>query len=540
MTKSIFLNFFTGILVFCSTSLFAISNPDSVLTVARNPQQSIQNRIRAYSKLVYHFETIDTDKAIQYGNDALALPIVDSLNQDEADLYVTIAFVYNARQEYPEAIAHHKKAVEFYQKAGNKKREALICKNIGILNRKIGNYPEAIKYQMIGLGIFEELQDTVGQVDALMNIGNIYIFQEQPELAEPYFKKSYILAMQQNNPLVIADATNSYAVMYDHLGINDTAEIYYLQALQGYIENKRWIKKTKVEHNLAMIYLEEEQFDKAEEMLLASLSIFKQAPSRFQIEIATVKLNLGKVYMFTDRYNLATPILKEALTTFEEKGAKTEAKTCYSYLAKSLAKQGQFEDAFYYQEAYTNLKDSIQNSEITTNIIEITEKYESEKKEKEILELQNEANLEAKYRWTIISIGIAIISLLIILFLVYRQRSIKEAEKTKLRLQQYAKEMDLLRHKIEKDTIQYMLPNEYSIKRDDVNTMLEDELSDRELDVFMLLLEGHTNKTIGEKLFVSVNTIKYHLQKIYHKLDVGNRSDAIKSVSKTDSLLKVS
>ena len=35
----------------------------------------------------------------------------------------------------------------------------------------------------------------------------------------------------------------------------------------------------------------------------------------------------------------------------------------------------------------------------------------------------------------------------------------------------------------------------------------------------------------ADGLFVSVNTVKFHLQNIYVKLDVGNRTDAILSVS---------
>jgi DNA-binding NarL/FixJ family response regulator len=76
-----------------------------------------------------------------------------------------------------------------------------------------------------------------------------------------------------------------------------------------------------------------------------------------------------------------------------------------------------------------------------------------------------------------------------------------------------------------------MLPFEYTLNRDEVNTYLKETLSERELDVFMLLLEGKTNKTIAEELFVSVNTVKFHLQNIYLKLDVDNRTDAILSVS---------
>ena len=97
-------------------------------------------------------------------------------------------------------------------------------------------------------------------------------------------------------------------------------------------------------------------------------------------------------------------------------------------------------------------------------------------------------------------------------------------------LRSNALEMDLLRQKIE--DYDSLLPHEFTIKRDDVNFFLKKVLSSRELDVFMLLLKGFSNHKIAEQLFVSVNTVKFHLQNIYVKLDVKNRAEAVLCVSK--------
>ena len=52
-------------------------------------------------------------------------------------------------------------------------------------------------------------------------------------------------------------------------------------------------------------------------------------------------------------------------------------------------------------------------------------------------------------------------------------------------------------------------------------------LSARELEVLALVAEGHSNKEIAGKLFVSVNTVKTHLQKVYEKLEVSRRTQAV-------------
>jgi DNA-binding CsgD family transcriptional regulator len=49
------------------------------------------------------------------------------------------------------------------------------------------------------------------------------------------------------------------------------------------------------------------------------------------------------------------------------------------------------------------------------------------------------------------------------------------------------------------------------------------DLSAREQELARLLIDGHTNFDIGEKLFISVNTVKSHIKSIYKKLEVKNR-----------------
>ena len=58
------------------------------------------------------------------------------------------------------------------------------------------------------------------------------------------------------------------------------------------------------------------------------------------------------------------------------------------------------------------------------------------------------------------------------------------------------------------------------------------ELSGREVDVLKALTEGHSYKSIAEKLFVSVHTVRFHLHNIYDKLHVSSRAEAVAKVMK--------
>lgn len=56
-------------------------------------------------------------------------------------------------------------------------------------------------------------------------------------------------------------------------------------------------------------------------------------------------------------------------------------------------------------------------------------------------------------------------------------------------------------------------------------------LTHREAEIMQLIGQGFTNTELGEQLFISANTIKYHIKNIYIKLDVSNRVQALKKTA---------
>lgn len=51
-------------------------------------------------------------------------------------------------------------------------------------------------------------------------------------------------------------------------------------------------------------------------------------------------------------------------------------------------------------------------------------------------------------------------------------------------------------------------------------------LTSRELEVLQLVAGGATNGEIAQKLWVTEQTVKFHLSNVYRKLEVGNRTEA--------------
>ncbi|WP_420629685.1 tetratricopeptide repeat protein [Candidatus Leptofilum sp.] len=61
----------------------------------------------------------------------------------------------------------------------------------------------------------------------------------------------------------------------------------------------------------------------------------------------------------------------------------------------------------------------------------------------------------------------------------------------------------------------------------DVDDFLLDEFKDRELEILSLMADGLTNAAIGEKLFITKETVRWYNKQIYSKLGTSRRTEAI-------------
>ena len=67
---------------------------------------------------------------------------------------------------------------------------------------------------------------------------------------------------------------------------------------------------------------------------------------------------------------------------------------------------------------------------------------------------------------------------------------------------------------------------------------IAEPLSDREREILTLLTEGLPNRLLARRLFVSENTVKWHLKRIYEKLGVSSRAHAV-AVARSHQLVRL-
>ncbi len=133
--------------------------------------------------------------------------------------------------------------------------------------------------------------------------------------------------------------------------------------------------------------------------------------------------------------------------------------------------------------------------------------------EKELL--QKRKNLEIEYEK---KIGYFLIFLIVTLIaLVFVLIKLHLAHKEKNILMQ--RENSLMRVELEQVTKELDAQGEQKLHIQDYN------LTERQVEIINLIKEGKTNKEIGAIVFISENTVKYHLKIIYNILGIGHRWD---------------
>lgn len=79
----------------------------------------------------------------------------------------------------------------------------------------------------------------------------------------------------------------------------------------------------------------------------------------------------------------------------------------------------------------------------------------------------------------------------------------------------------------------YRFDNEHKTlmpPKEKINAYYSINLSDREYQVIQAIINGNTNSEISKRFFLSENTIKTHIKRIYQKLSVNNRAGMTRKI----------
>ena len=302
------------------------------------------------------------------------------------DMY---AKYYRDIGEIEKALTLHLEVLKYYEEAKNKVGEAKAMVSIALLMVKAGRKSEAEKYYLNAAQIREEINDMSGASLVYISLGALYSENSQPDKALSYLQKALSIQKDLGNKNIIADCAANLGKIY-----ND-----------------------KREYNKALTYINEAfatYQNQGNEEMVVLMHIYRSSS-----------------YSGLKEFKSSLSELDEALKLVNrEKALSAMMVDVYYQYYQTYKNKGDFKKALEYYELHYQLDSENMNLDMQQNISQLQEQYQSEKKEKEIFQLQNEnsikeSKLKARtYFATIISLLLA--TLVIAGVFIRRQNLLKQ------------------------------------------------------------------------------------------------------------------
>jgi two-component system sensor histidine kinase UhpB len=332
-----------------------------------------------------------------------------------------IGIIYILQSNYTEALNSFLKAKNIVEETGDKRSLGDVYMSIGSAYSNQGNYPEAIKNYFAALKNFEEINYKQGIGSCYINIGSI--FSEQNDLSEAM--KNYSAALK-----IWEELSNKKELGNVYLNIgsikqkkNNLSEALkdYLTALKISGEINDPYTQSLARLNIGEVYALQKNYTESIKYYLLSIKYMEETHSN---QLATAYGNIASVYTQMENFAEAILYYNKAVALAKKTGANDDLKDIYLGYSEMYLKTKDYKNAYENHKLYSDEKDSILNETNTKQIAEIKTKYETEKKDQEILLLNKNKqiqDLEIKKQTTLKYSFIAGLAVLLILsFLVYR------------------------------------------------------------------------------------------------------------------------
>ncbi|WP_052467086.1 tetratricopeptide repeat-containing sensor histidine kinase [Psychroserpens damuponensis] len=422
--------FFILLLCFISSFGFA-QNLDSLYAAAK----AIKNdsaKLRLYNKIGFSYIFNDTKKAIQVIQEGKALAKKAEFNYGLTELTNTHGIYMDVTGKSDSAGFYFEKALKMSREFEFPQIESMCVNNLGMFNWNRGNYDKALDYFFQSLKMNESLNDEKSTGSSLNNIGLIYQEMNLSEKALDYHYKALKVREKYNLENAQVASLNNIGINLKDLGRIDEAISFYIRGIDLANRKNNLIEYYKLLDNLANAYNENGNIDLALKTYLKALDKPDDYDAEEKSQLSSYN-NIASLYNEKENPEVALIYAKkgfELVKKFPE--IQQMSADLHLTAAESYYMLGDFNKARLNKAQYITLKDSIFSEKNAKAIAAIEVKYETQKKEKEILVQRAEL---AEHKLTIQQrdyqiyglIGVTLI-LGLIGFLFYNQQKLKNRQ----------------------------------------------------------------------------------------------------------------
>lgn len=402
-----------------------------------------------------------------------AQKIIDGLyvdlkaNPDEkkiATIYSDLTWYYS-NISLDSAMTYGKKAIIASTKLKDSTLIAQVYSDVGAVYFKKGDYKASEKSYLEAYKIRKIRKDFVGLAKINANLANVYQTQERYAPAMKANLESLIYFKNINNlknvNLIKGNIANLLFKMRDY----KKAVIYINEAIVYQLENKlsndlckTYITKGNIllnmkdtiksqkSYNLALKYCNEVDDKYASSSIYSNLSTIKAAQNKTKeaeklyqnakterkilnsdLNSAKLKFILIDKLIYDKKFDHAKTMLHELKQIFLQKKSMINVLNVYKKLIPVCSNLNQKDSVLFYSDSYINLFEEILQQNSIQQTSELETKYQTVKKEKQIIAQQAEAAKKNSY---LIGLFFIILFLILLGYLIYRQQKLKNKQQS--------------------------------------------------------------------------------------------------------------
>ncbi|MBE0649800.1 MAG: tetratricopeptide repeat-containing sensor histidine kinase [Bacteroidales bacterium] len=225
---------------------------------------STLDQVKLLSRLCWQNREKHTEKALQYGLEAVKIAKAEGYERELATLYNYIGVIYqDYKYDVPSALTYYDKSLPISLKVNDSIEIAYVYNNLGDAFYMIGNVPLAYEYGKKSLAIFERLNNPRGIAYSYINMGEVNRINQKYDTALVYFRKAIALRQTFNDSVGIASAYLEVAQTLFRMGQTDSAKYYYRVSLAKHsqIDNKNYMAYSM--QGMGDVFLKRNEVDSA-------------------------------------------------------------------------------------------------------------------------------------------------------------------------------------------------------------------------------------------------------------------------------------
>jgi signal transduction histidine kinase len=395
-----------------------LSNLDSISIKLKG--KSAKQKCLYFLKKAEQVANSNTKYSYLYSQEALKEALLSNIDSLIGLSYSTLGNNYQLQTQLDSSLFYHKNALLYREKLNDTLGMADSYNNIGIAYDSKGAFENALRQYFMALKLYEKKQENEKTAMTLVNIGVVYKTQKEYKKAYNYYKRAYELYKSLKSEFGMTATSGNFGAILINFKAYKKSLLYSKQAKDGYekLGFRRHIAYPL--SNIAVVYDSLHRFEDANKNYIASIALYEEFSNNF--EVANICNAFSNCLIKQKKFKESIVYAEKALQYAKVAEANFVEICALKNLAKAYGGLGVYEKAYYYANLYNAGSDRLFKFEKTKAIFEVEAKYESEKKSKLLMQVQN--TIQQRNTWVLI-LCMLIISVGLISYLIYRQQKIK-------------------------------------------------------------------------------------------------------------------